>query len=139
MPVINDRLLQRIYRSGAIYLSFLSLAGCASLPNFQAFPWMSSASGAEESATLEFINVNVAPKRLPVAITREPFGPPDILDRLRDEFALSYEHNRRIEMERDHGEILQSKGFPEASKVALAETSSPALTCIHSEPQRNRV
>ena len=104
MPVINDRLLQRICRYGALYFSFLCLAGCASLPDFKAFTWLNTpadASGAEGPATLEFITVSVARKPPPVAITPAPVDPPDVLDLLRSEFTLSYEQNRRIEAERN--------------------------------------
>ncbi len=110
MPVINDRLLQRIRRTGAICFSFLTLAGCAGLPFLEPAIQPDPASlepaplGGQRtraSAPLDLITVNATRKPLPIAVTPAPVGPPDLLHLLADDFALSYEQNRRIEAQRD--------------------------------------
>ena len=106
MPVINDRLLQRIRRTGAICFSFLILAGCALEPAPLGGQRMRANEASSEPATpanaaLEFITVHATRKPLPIAVTPAPVGPPDLLDLLADDFALSYEQNRRIEAQRD--------------------------------------
>ncbi len=110
MPAINDRLLQRIRRPGAICFSFLTLAGCAGLPFLepatQANSPMSEPAPLEgpriqANAPIELITVNATRRPLPIAVTPAPVGPADLLDVLRGDFALSYEQNRRIEAQRD--------------------------------------
>ena len=101
MPDNNDRLLQRISRSGAICISFLCLAACAVLPGQAEAPEQAASANTEPVEAIEFITVNFPRKRLPIAVTLAPIGPPDLLDLLRGDFALSYEQNRRIEAQRD--------------------------------------
>jgi peptidoglycan lytic transglycosylase D len=100
MPDINDKsdqLLQRIRRSGAICFSFLTLAACVA--GQQHAP--EQAIAAEPQEPIEFISVDIPQKRLPIAIALAPVGPEDVLDLLRSDFELSYDENRRIEVQRD--------------------------------------
>ena len=104
MPIIIDRLLQRIRRPGAICFSLFTLMGCAGLPFLE--PARDANTSSSEPAMqaneqLEFITVTARRKPPPVAITPAPLGPPDLLDLLRGDFALSYEQNRRIDAQRD--------------------------------------
>lgn len=94
---INDQLLQRIRRAGAIYFSFLCLAACISGPQQTA----EEMPAAEPQEPIDFISVDIPQRRLPIAVTLAPVGPPDLLDLLRADFELSYEQNRRIEAQRD--------------------------------------
>ena len=103
MPDNIDRLLQRLRRSGAIVFSFLTLAACAGLPSSDANLGADSNldAGANIDVAIETINVTATRRPPPVEITPAPTGPADLLDVLRAEFALSYEQNRRIEVQRD--------------------------------------
>ena len=103
MPDNIDRLLQRLRRSGAIVFSFLTLAACAGLPSSDANIGADSNldAGANIDVAIETINVTATRRPPPVEITPAPTGPADLLDVLRAEFALSYEQNRRIEVQRD--------------------------------------
>ena len=103
MPDNIDRLLQRLRRSGAIVFSFLTLAACAGLPSSDANIGADSNldAGANIDVAIETISVTATRRPPPVEITPAPTGPADLLDVLRAEFALSYEQNRRIEVQRD--------------------------------------
>ena len=103
MPDNIDRLLQRLRRSGAIVFSFLTLAACAGLPSSDANLGADSNSdaGANIDVAIETISVTASRRPPPIEITPAPTGPADLLDVLRAEFALSYEQNRRIEVQRD--------------------------------------
>ena len=103
MPDNIDRLLQRLRRSGAIVFSFLTLAACAGLPSSDANIGADSNldAGANIDVAIETISVTATRRPLPIEITPAPTGPADLLDVLRAEFALSYEQNRRIEVQRD--------------------------------------
>ena len=94
---LNDQLLQRIRRPGAICFSFLCLAACVAGPQ----PAPEPVAAAEMQEPVEFITVEIPRKRLPIAITLAPVGPPDLLALLRADFELSYEENRRIKAQRD--------------------------------------
>ncbi len=101
MQFNNVRLSQRISRKAAIYFSFLvlsalGLAACAVGPG--PIPEPIPVANTEP---LEFITVDAVQRRLPIAITLAPVGPPDLLELLRNDFELSYEDNRRIESQRD--------------------------------------
>jgi len=98
MSYYFDQLLQRFRQPGAICFSFFALVGCAMLPADAPAPVAASVLPDEP---LEFIEFNRSQRRLPVLISLESVGPPNVLDVLRDEFALSYEENRRIEVQRD--------------------------------------
>lgn len=103
MPDNIDRLLQRLRRSGAIVFSFLTLAACAGLPSSDAN--LGADSNLDASANIdvaiETISVTATRRPPPIEITPAPIGPADLLDVLRAEFTLSYEQNRRIEVQRD--------------------------------------
>ena len=103
MPDNIDRLLQRLRRSGAIVFSFLTLAACAGLPSSDANLGADSNldAGANIDVAIETISVTASRRPPPIEITPAPTGPADLLDVLRAEFALSYEQNRRIEVQRD--------------------------------------
>lgn len=103
MPDNIDRLLQRLRRSGAIVFSFLTLAACAGLPSSDANIGADSNldAGANIDVAIETISVTATRRPPPIEITPAPTGPADLLDVLRAEFALSYEQNRRIEVQRD--------------------------------------
>ena len=103
MPDNIVQLLQRLRRSGAIVFSFLTLAACAGLPSSDANIGADSNldAGANIDVAIETISVTATRRPLPIEITPAPTGPADLLDVLRAEFALSYEQNRRIEVQRD--------------------------------------
>lgn len=100
MPKNSTRLLQTFQPLGAICFAFLSVSACSSLLNTG--PSAESAAAlAPDPTPLEHIEVTPTERRMPVAISLEPVGPPDILDLLRQDFELSYADNRRIEVQRD--------------------------------------
>ena len=103
MPDNIVQLLQRLRRSGAIVFSFLTLAACAGLPSSDANIDADSNldAGANIDVAIETISVTASRRPPPIEITPAPTGPADLLDVLRAEFALSYEQNRRIEVQRD--------------------------------------
>jgi len=103
MPDNIDRLLQRFRRSGAIVFSFLTLAACAGLPSSDSNIGADSDldANAKIDVPIETISVTASRRPPPIEITPAPTGPADLLDVLRAEFTLSYEQNRRIEVQRD--------------------------------------
>ena len=101
MPEFYDKLLQRFRQHGAICFSLFALAGCAALPLTTPSQDSEPLANTVPDEPLEFIAVDLPQKRLPVAITLAPVGPPDLMDILRRDFELSYEDNRRIAVQRD--------------------------------------
>ena len=96
MPESKTRLLQRFHRVGATACTFLLiLTGCSLLQPADNEPIAEISVEPRESVFMSPLEMAWEP-RVPVS-----FAPPDVLQRLRDGFALEEIDNRRIAAERN--------------------------------------
>ncbi|MEO1202603.1 MAG: LysM peptidoglycan-binding domain-containing protein [Pseudomonadota bacterium] len=97
MQSLPVRLLQRFSCACALGVAFAALSACETLPFVPV------------DEPIEEVQVSVQPRLAPIEVRHTPRevpvwippGPPDLLEELRESFALDYADNRRIEAQRD--------------------------------------